>query len=171
MRLCATLIAFALLAGCASLNEDACRTGDWYAVGFRDGTEGRSSEHIYRHARACNDYGIAPVRQPWEDGRQAGLPVYCTEERAWREGADGRRLSPVCPAEDLTRLARANDLGLSHYQVAREIIETERRIADVSSRLYDLPYDHPRRRKMIRERRALRHDLTRLRNERWLYRL
>ncbi len=171
MRLCFALIAFSTLAGCASLDEDTCRRGDWYSVGFRDGTEGRSSHHIFRHARACNDYGIAPVRQPWEDGRQAGLPVYCTVERAWREGADGRQLSPVCPAEDLTRLARANDLGLSHHRVEHEIMETERRIADISSRLYDLSDDHPQRKAMIRARHALRRDLARLRNERWLYRL
>ncbi len=171
MRLCPALILVAALPACASLDEDTCRAGDWYGVGFRDGTEGRTSDYLLTHARACNDYGIAPARAPWEEGRQAGLPLYCTEDRAWRDGASGRRLSPVCPTGDLRRLAQANDLGLSHHRIEREIGETERRITEISTRLADLPEGHPTRAALIRERRELRRDLVFLRDARWRYRL
>ena len=54
------LFALALLAACATLNEDQCRAGNWYDIGVRDGANGRSLDFILQHAKACNEFGIAP---------------------------------------------------------------------------------------------------------------
>ena len=168
------LIPFAcllLLAACATLSEDACRAGDWSAIGARDGAAGRSPSWIANHSEACADYGIAPDRAEWEAGRQEGLLLYCRPERAWREGAAGRRLNDVCPAGDLRTLYRANDRGLVHHRLERQIDHAEDRIRDIDRLLRDLPPDDPRRGTLVAERARLRLERLTLRTEQRLYTL
>ena len=158
------------LAACATLSEDQCRAADWEAIGKADGANGRTPDWIEKHARACNQYGIAPVRSDWEKGRQQGLPLYCRPARAWEEGADGHRLSPVCPAEDLAGLERANFRGLTYHRIGQDIAEAEREISRINSLLASLPADDPQRASLIAERASLRLDIAMSRAERALYR-
>ena len=163
MRLIALIAALVLLAGCATLSEDACRAGDWRGIGYADGTKGRDAAFIQQHAKACADYGITPKFEPWAGGRQEGLKVYCTPSRAWREGAQGRRLRPVCPNEDLDRLERANSRGLTYHRIEDEIGDARREIRSINQRLLSLPADDPSRSALISERAALRLDIALLR--------
>lgn len=164
------LALFLPLAACATLSEDQCRAADWEAIGRADGANGRQPDWIEKHARACNQYGIAPVRATWERGRQQGLPLYCTPARAWEEGADGKRLSPVCPAEDHFRLARANQRGLTWHRIEQDINEAEREISRINAELSDLPKGDPLRSALISERSSYRLEILTLRAERGLYR-
>lgn len=158
------------LAACGTLNEDQCRNANWEEIGREDGANGRTPDYIEKHARACNQFGIAPVRSEWEKGRQQGLPLYCRPARAWEEGADGHRLSPVCPAEDLPELERANYRGLTYYRIGQDIAEAEREINHINSLLASLPADDPQRASLIAERASLRLEIAMLRAERALYR-
>lgn len=158
------------LAACATLTEDQCHAADWEAIGRADGANGRLPDWIEKHARACNQYGIAPVRAEWEKGRQQGLPLYCRPARAWEEGADGRRLSPVCPAEDLKTLERANSRGLTFYRIGQDIKEAERQISRINAELATLSRDDPYRSALTAERASLRLEIAMLRAERSLYR-
>ncbi|MXQ07869.1 DUF2799 domain-containing protein [Alphaproteobacteria bacterium GH1-50] len=170
MRIVLALFALALLAGCATLDEGECRSADWYSIGVSDGIDGRGPDHILAHARACNEYGIAPLRGPWEEGRQEGLKAYCIPERAWREGSRGKVLSNVCPPEDLILLTRANRDGLAWYRIGQEISQTEARIREINRQLSDLAPDAPERATLTAERLALRLELVTLRAERPLRR-
>ncbi len=156
-------LAFIALASCASLSENTCQAGDWEAIGFKDGTTGQSPDRIIRHARACNDYGIAPNKTLWEAGRTEGLKLYCTPRNAYREGADGDRLRPVCPFEDRPALLAENERGLEWYRIGRDIDEAERRISRIGSQLRDLEVDDPLRATLTAERLLLRLDLSHLR--------
>lgn len=159
-----------LLAGCATLSEDACRGGDWERIGFVDGSDGYDRTRLAAHAKACRDYGISPDVAAWEAGRQQGLLVYCRTGRAYDEGADGRRLRDVCPVEDLAALELANERGLSWYRIGRDIDRAERRISEINALLAKLPADDPARAALTAERVALRLEILTLRAERMHYR-
>ncbi|NNE89596.1 MAG: DUF2799 domain-containing protein [Silicimonas sp.] len=170
MRYLVLLLAPFVLAACATLSEDQCRAGDWHTIGRADGADGRRSDFIVQHAKACNKIGIAPVRAEWEEGRQEGLLLYCRPRRAYDEGARGRRLSPVCPLEDLSRLERANDRGLRWYRIGQDISEAQRDINEINARLSQLAPDDPERFHLISLRSSLRLDIVTLRAQRNHYR-
>lgn len=170
MKHFALLLLFLPLAACATLDEDECRAADWEAIGKADGANGRTPDWIEKHARACNQYGIAPVRATWERGRQQGLPLYCTPHRAWEEGADGRRLSPVCPAAETSNLQRINFRGRTYHRIGQDIAEAEREISRINAALSDLATNSPDRGSLVAERASLRLEILTLRAERALYR-
>ena len=52
-----TLLALALLAGCAGLSEQECRAADWAELGKRDGSVGTNWQ-IDQHAHRCATFGL-----------------------------------------------------------------------------------------------------------------
>jgi hypothetical protein len=164
------LLPLLALAACATLSEDQCRQGDWQAIGQADGANGRTPDYLAKHAKACADFGIVPDAALWEKGRRQGLPLYCRPARAWDEGADGRRLSPVCPPEELAELQRANRDGLIYHRIGEDIAEAEREIGRITAELASLPADDPSRSALFAERASLRLEIVTLRAERALYR-
>ena len=166
-----TLMLLALLAlpACATLSETECQTGDWFGIGKSDGAAGRGPDHIFKHAEACNEFGIAPKAGPWREGRAEGLKLYCTPENAYRIGSRGQRLADVCE-RDLQSLRAANAKGRKWYDIGREIDRAERDIRDITARLAELPPDDPTRSSLASERSFLRLDILTLRAERSRYR-
>ena len=86
-----------LLAGCASLNEDECRQGDWAGIGQSDGYAGYAMTRLQDHAAACKKLGITPDSVAYSRGRQVGLRGYCTAARGFTEGRMGNIYAGVCP--------------------------------------------------------------------------
>ena len=78
-----TCVLLALLAGCASLDKDECRTADWYAVGLEDGARGRALDRLGDHRRACAEHGVTPHTERYLAGRSEGLRSFCTYERGF----------------------------------------------------------------------------------------
>ncbi|MFA8388387.1 MAG: DUF2799 domain-containing protein [Pelagibaca sp.] len=134
-RLMAGLAAFALVTSCATLSEEECLQGNWREIGQRDGQAGRTSSFIAEHAKACEKAGVVPNQSLWEQGRQAGLPAYCTPSKIYGEGQAGRRLSPVCPSAQLPTLQRAHDAGLTWYRLTGEISALNSEISDLQGRI------------------------------------
>jgi len=163
------LPALMALSGCATLSETECQTGDWFGIGKSDGAKGRSAEFILEHAKACNEFGIAPKAAPWRAGRVEGLKLYCTPQNAYKVGARGQRLSNVC-AGDTQVLEDANFRGRKWHEIGREMDEIEDEISDINDRLAELPDDDPARANLVSERSFLRLDLLGLRAERARYR-
>ncbi|MDP4991196.1 MAG: DUF2799 domain-containing protein [Marivita lacus] len=120
-RLLAGLAALTLVASCATLSEEECLQGNWREIGQRDGQAGRTASFIAEHAKACEKAGVVPNQSLWEQGRQAGLPAYCTPAKVYGEGRSGRSLSPVCPSAQLPALQLANDRGRAWYRLTNEI--------------------------------------------------
>jgi hypothetical protein len=94
-----SLAAAGLLAGCASLNEDQCRQGDWAGIGQSDGYAGYAMTRLQDHAEACRKLGITPDSVAYSRGRQVGLRGYCTASRGFAEGRMGNIYAGVCPPD------------------------------------------------------------------------
>ena len=137
-----TLICGLMLAACASLNEEECRSGDWTSIGFADGSEGRLVSFLDKHAKACREFGITPDRAEWLAGRTQGLTRYCTPAKAYLVGREGHNITPVCSARALNEMQPAWDHGRMYWRILTEIrhLESDRRAlrADIAA-LEDTP--------------------------------
>lgn len=169
MRTYFLLLPILLLPACATLSETECRSGDWIQIGREDGAEGRREDFILQHAKACNEFGIRPNKTQWLRGRTEGLKLYCTPAKAFSEGRRGKILSPVCPADNLAQLQRANERGLRVNRIELEIREIESDIRAINAELASLPPGDPSRAALASERSFLRLDLLTLRAERARY--
>jgi hypothetical protein len=62
----------ALLASCAGMDADACRTSDWYALGERDGLHYGLRPQIDQYAHQCGQHGVQAAEKEymagWIDG-------------------------------------------------------------------------------------------------------
>lgn len=134
-RLLAGLAALALVASCATLSEEECLQGNWREIGQRDGQAGRTASFIAEHAKACEKAGVVPNQSLWEQGRQDGLPAYCTPAKVYSEGRSGRSLSPVCPAAQVATLQLANDRGWAWYRLTNEISSLNSEISQLQARI------------------------------------
>jgi hypothetical protein len=86
-----------LLAGCATLDESECRTGDWRQLGYVDGLKGYPMSRLAEHEQACARYGVAADRTGWQLGYIEGQVRYCTALSGYQQGRDGKSYANVCP--------------------------------------------------------------------------
>lgn len=60
-----------VLAGCAGMDADACRSADWYEIGFRDAIFGMQPQHDL-YAAQCRRHGMgldaARYLTGWREG-------------------------------------------------------------------------------------------------------
>lgn len=117
--------AMLLMGGCASMNEDQCRAGDWGGQGYRDGERGFPMERLDAHAKACSKYGIAPEPAHYRSAREDGLRGYCRFERGFDAGRRGENYHGVCrPEEEFSFLPAYRD-GL-RLHAAESALESAR---------------------------------------------
>jgi Protein of unknown function (DUF2799) len=117
--------AMLLIGGCASMNEDQCRAGDWGSQGYRDGLRGFPVTRLDAHAKACGKYGIVPEPAPYQSAREDGLRGYCRLERGFDAGRRGESYHGVCrPEEEFAFLPAYRD-GL-RLHAAEAALETAR---------------------------------------------
>lgn len=154
MRVVFILLLSVTVSGCATLSKEECLTGNWEKIGFRDGTNGRTSGYLQNHAKACEKSGVRPVQSLWEKGRQRGLPAYCVPAKAYSEGKKGNELRPVCPASQIARLRAANETGLEFHAYTDEINETQYRIDELERKIV-AEDSSDKRALLLLERRAL----------------
>lgn len=126
-----------VLTGCATLNEDECRTTDWREQGLADGRAGHPATRLAEHHKACVEYKIVPDDGAYREGRKVGLEDYCVLGNAVREGSAGRRYQGVCPPaidrdfRDLNYAAYAvQDLRSDLKRVDGQIDGLERKLRD-----------------------------------------
>jgi cell division protein FtsB len=113
--------ALLLLSGCATMNEDECRSADWYSVGFEDGAHGRAINYIGNHREACAEYGISPEAGRYQDGWNEGIRRYCTPRNGYQAGMSGRSSAAQCPADMAREFAAAYRYGKQIYLLNRDI--------------------------------------------------
>ena len=87
-----------LLAGCATLNEEDCRLGDWYSIGLQDGQQGNKNRAA-QYNKECAEYKVNVDLNEYKKGRTDGLKSYCTYENGVHVGEQNRSYNRVCPTD------------------------------------------------------------------------
>ena len=152
----ALLVAAAVAVGaCASLTEEECRAADWYQVGVRDGAEGRGTDHIEAHRRACAGIGVSPDAEAWLRGRERGLRLYCTPAKAYEVAREGRTLRPGCTSEEIERLQPAYDWGREYWRLELRIRDLRGDIRAINREIATLGPGSPRRGSLFARRSML----------------
>ena len=157
-----------VLAGCSSLSQTECLSGNWREIGYGDGTRGARQERADQHAKACAKHGVTFDRERWQSGYLRGLELYCTPENAVKTGLNGGEYTGVCPPE--------SDLAFtSHWRAGRLVWEQRQRVASLLDRRRQIEYayessNNDRDRYEIRVQLArieeqLRYESARLRDE------
>lgn len=131
----ATLIA---LHGCATLSEQECLTGDWYAIGYEDGVRGRGIDRIGKHRKACANHDITPDLQAYQAGRDDGLQVFCQPQSGFNVGQRGGSYSGICPADLEPDFVSAFQEGRHLYALRSQVNSTTREIDYRHSELHEL---------------------------------
>ncbi len=116
----------ALLGGCATMSEDACRVADWQRVGRDDGARGENDSRLADHVESCRKAGVTPDAAAWRRGWDSGVMSYCTPQVGWREGAAGNTYRGVCRG-------RGEDLFLANFTAATELRKVQGRIDTVGA--------------------------------------
>jgi hypothetical protein len=124
--LAACLLATLSLSGCATLNEQECRTADWRTVGYEDGVAGYTGDRIGQHRKACAKYGVTADLTRYQQGRADGLREYCQPTKGFQLGESGSSYNGVCPAE-------SSDAFLDAYDAGRQLYSLRQRVTDVNN--------------------------------------
>jgi hypothetical protein len=123
------------------MSESECQWSDWRAVGYEDGSQGRTSETFGNYRKSCADHGVAPDFNAYQAGREAGLQEYCQESRGLEEGSQGRRYAGVCPADSETRFLQGYHDGRTLYDLESGLRATNARIRDNEARIKQIELD------------------------------
>jgi len=159
LLVCAALFAALLLASCATLSQEQCEAGDWRAIGFNDGADGRPADRISSHAEACSEYGISVDNALYQTGRADGLRVYCRLSNAERKGRSGERYFGVCEGELGVAFARVHAAGREVFNLEAELNSLD---SEIDAKLAELRRGDPTPEQVA----ALTRELTILQTER-----
>lgn len=156
------------LSGCASLDENECRTADWRDLGRKDGRHGYPQSRLAEHHEACIVHGIRPDEKRYAEGRQEGLRIYCVLDNAVREGLAGRRYEGVCSSGIDRDFSDLNDAALRVYSARNEIDSTDSLITNLENEMRSKKTTDKRRYQIRDEIRELDRKRERQRDElRW----
>lgn len=111
-----TLPALLLLAlgACSGMDVAECQVADWRAIGYEDGSQGKSPARFGELRKACAKHGIAADFNGYMAGRAEGLAYFCHPHNGYRLGTNGYRYTGVCPPEmeGMFLAAHADGYGL-----------------------------------------------------------
>ncbi len=153
------------LAGCATLNEDQCRSADWYELGLRDGSEGEPRSLLLEHREACAEYGVHPNTPRYMEGRRHGLRDYCRIDNAFQSGLDGHQYQGVCPPGIDLKFRRYNAAAYDVHETRLEIEKVDDQLSDKERQLLNKKLKDEKRRDLRQEIRDLDRERARLRDD------
>jgi hypothetical protein len=81
------------------MSREECETADWFTVGHSDGKQGRPTQDVERHQKACSKHGISLDMETYLDGWDDGVLRYCTRDGGFKAGSSGGKYAGVCPAD------------------------------------------------------------------------
>jgi hypothetical protein len=136
-RAALAVLLLAGLGGCASLSESECLMSDWYDIGFRDGRQGRPTDRINQHVKACAEHGAAPERERYLDGHFAGLESYCTPHNGLAVGRAGHSYAGVCASRDERAFMHGYSLGHSLHRAQGRLYSINSEISSIEAKLKD----------------------------------
>ncbi len=162
-----TLLAATALSvsGCKTVSEDTCLAGNWEAVGFKDGTKGKSANRLSKIAEACTKFGTSVDNQAYLAGYDAGLPKYCTFQRGFERGEGGSSYNQICSGELAAEYAPGYEEGRVRYEIYQGHEQLVGRYEEHASALYHVRERLRNDELSDSERKRLRYKERRLENE------
>lgn len=151
-----------ILAGCATLDEDKCRTANWREMGLADGRQGQPASRLKTYRKDCADYGVQPREQDYLYGRTEGLRDYCRLDNAFQSGLQGHLYQGVCPPAVEPMFRRYHAAAYAVYQTRQEIERVDEALTSRERQLWDsklTPEERHRLRQEIRDLDRKRHRL------------
>jgi hypothetical protein len=118
-----------MIGGCASMTQEECETVEWFAVGYEDGKQGRPTQNVSRHEKACSKFGVTPDIESYLTGWDDGVLSYCTREGGFNAGSKGRKYAGVCPEGLERRFLVAYKDGHHLYMLRSEVERIESAIS------------------------------------------
>jgi hypothetical protein len=134
-------LAATALAGCASLSEAECLSGDWRVIGYQDGAGGQPPGRVGAHSEACARYGVAPDLDLWRIGYDEGLVHYCTRANGFQQGVYGATYYGVCSGPAADEFAIAYRDGRQVYDVRQALNQANSDYSAVSSEIDRIRYE------------------------------
>lgn len=144
-------------ASCATLNKEECQTSNWQDVGFKDGSQGESTTHFAKHAKACSEHGITPNRELYDTGYREGLRAFCTPDRAYELGRNAGYYGVTCPSDLTAAFNKAYSQGKDWRELSNQLRGLDQRVSSMED-LADREPDFEKRRSLRSEARALARD-------------
>lgn len=121
------IVILSLVYGCATLSRNQCLQADWYEIGRRDGSLGKTRSVFQKHFDACLKYGVQADRNAYYQGRANGLHLYCTFDSGLEQGKLSRVYKQVCPPN-------LEPDFIEGYEIGKRIHECELKIASLEHR-------------------------------------
>jgi hypothetical protein len=117
------------------MSKDECLAVDWRTIGYEDGVEGRSGDHIAEHRKACAKYGVRADLDLYQQGRNQGLREFCQPVNGYHLGVRGGNYYGVCPVELERPFLAAFDSGHQLYVLT---VRASNAQAELDSRRHEL---------------------------------
>lgn len=110
-----------VLPSCATLNQSECLNTDWKALGLKDGENGRTSNYVQKHRKACIKHGIIPNSNHYQTGNKIGIEKYCAGIKGFWLGESGQDYKDVCPIELKNNHLNEYEKGKQMFLIMTEI--------------------------------------------------
>lgn len=175
------LLALSQLGACAVMSKTECLNADWRNVGYDVGLKGKTdvSNAFNRRSNACVKHGANADWGQFRQGHSDGVVEYCQLGNAVDLGVRGVRRAindDVCPERDYPGFReafnagyqlhilsdRVRDASVSVSRVTGHIHESKKRIDHIKKELGVSGLDADERKRLKRERRQLRYDISQL---------
>lgn len=168
-RLLMIVLLAMLHAGCATMSQGDCLSGNWSRIGYDDGVAGYPSSRLGNHEQACAAHGVGVDPRTYLEARERGLEVYCTPYRGFTAAANGQNYAGVCPGHlEPGFLAGFGD-GRFVHDAKRHFDELSSDVGSIEYRIRKADKDIDKTRKRLDraesddERKRLRQDIANLR--------
>ena len=144
------MLCMIILSGCASLSKEECAKANWDAIGYQDGSRGKSASLFNIHQKACAEHGYQASFAEYKDGHLRGLKeVFCKPRNGYQLGLRGSGYNNVCPSDveqeflaayhqgrDLHEAQRSyNNLNQQLSRLKPELTEVDERLAALRSEI------------------------------------
>ncbi|MGD9365044.1 MAG: DUF2799 domain-containing protein [Desulfobacteraceae bacterium] len=114
------LILCFIACGCASLSKEECANANWDAIGYGDGSHGKSANRFNIHQKACAEHGYKASFADYKEGHLRGLrEVFCKPRNGYQLGLKGSGYNNVCPSDAEPRFLAAYHHGRDIYLAQR----------------------------------------------------
>lgn len=106
--------------GCQTISEEACLSGSWEDIGFKDGEAGRSRSRLADISERCAKFNVTPDRDAYIRGLELGLQRYCGPNTGYEHGRDGQSPNAECEAGGFDDYLDGFEEGAVVHQLERE---------------------------------------------------